>query len=77
MAYRKRVGFGFWFGFSIAVGPGLGLMKDVDISKIDLRDWGEIMNGLVNKWIDENPEKGVETAKELVKLVQEYDELRI
>jgi len=77
MEYRKRVGFGFWFGFSMAVGPGIGLMKDIDISKIDLRDWGQIMDGLVNKWIAENSDKGVETAEELVKLVREYDELRI
>lgn len=61
----------------MAVGPGIGLFKDLDISKVDLNDWADIMDDLVKKWIDENPVEGAKTAEELVKILQEYEELRI
>lgn len=35
------------------------------------------MDEVNNKWIDENPEKGKETAEQLVKLIQEYEELKL
>ncbi len=75
--YREKIGYGYWFGFMMNVGPGVALFKDIDISKIDMKDWPRIMDGLVNKWIDENPEKGKETAEDLVKLIEEYEQLKI
>lgn len=77
MDYRKKIGCGFWFGFIMAVGPGIALFKDLDISKVDLKDWADIMNDLVNKWIDEYPAEGAKTAEEIVKILQEYEELSL
>ncbi len=75
MDFRKNVGYGFWFGFEMAVGPGMGVYKDVDISQIDVKNWADVMEDLAKIWIDKNPEKVVQTAKELVKFVGEYESL--
>ncbi len=75
--FREKIGYGFWFGFVMSVGPGMAICKDLDMSTMDISKWPVIMDELVNKWIDENPEKGMETAEQLVKLVREYENLRI
>ncbi len=61
----------------MSVGPGMAICKDLDMSKIDVNDWPVLMDELVNKWIDEKPVKAMETAEQLVKLMREYENLRI
>ncbi len=75
--FRKRVGYGFWFGFEMTTGPGMALFKDMDMSTVKMEDWPVVMEQLINKWIDENPEKGKECAEELVNLVKEYEQLKL
>lgn len=35
------------------------------------------MDQMINKWIDEYPEKGNENAEELVKFIREHEKLKI
>ena len=63
----------------LTIGPGWSVFKDedMDISKIEMIDFGEIVDRLTNKWYDENPDKCRETAEDLVKFLEEYNELKL
>ncbi len=75
--FRRKVGYGFWFGFEMSIGPGMSIYQDIDVSNTNIKDWPVIVSQLINKWIDENPEKGEKTAKDIISLVQEYEQLKI
>jgi len=75
--FREKVGYGFSFALLVTMGPGPALFKDMDISNMKMEDWPVVMEKLMNKWIEENPEKGKETAEELVELIREYEQLKI
>lgn len=74
--FKKKLDYGFWLGFVMNMGPGMALMKDVDMSKVEMAQLPTLMDELINKWIEENPEKGKSTAEHLVKLFEEYDHLK-
>lgn len=54
------------------VGPGQDLMKTMDIDKQDITNVGEFWQQAITKWMEENPDKSVEMAEEIVGLVKEY-----
>lgn len=68
-------------GQIVAVGPGISAFKDKEmveethVSKMEMTNFGLIMDRMINKWLDKNPEKAVECANILVKLVNEYNRL--
>ncbi|CAL8123643.1 unnamed protein product [Orchesella dallaii] len=71
--YLKKLKFGFWFGFCVATDAGLAIMKDLDINEMgELKDYASQSEKLIQKWIEENPEKGLESARKIVGLVNEY-----
>lgn len=70
--FRKKMGYRLWLGYIMTIGPEMALRKDVDVSKIDAKDWPVGMEQMVNKWIDDNPEKGKKADEESNEVVKKY-----
>lgn len=51
------------------------MAEETHVSKMEMTNFGIIMDRMINKWLDKNAEKAVECAKILVKLVNEYNRL--
>lgn len=58
------------------VGPGQEIIKGMDIEKMDMVKIGEMYNIELQKWIDSNPEKCLNVAKEIVSMAKEYKKLQ-
>lgn len=51
------------------------MINDVDKEETSFDDWPAKFDNLVQRWIDQNPEKSEKCANELVALMKEYSEL--
>ncbi|CAL8123634.1 unnamed protein product [Orchesella dallaii] len=71
--YQKKLKFGFWFGFCLASDARMEAMKDIDITEMEgLTDFSSQTDKLIQKWVEKNPDKGLESARKIVGLVNEY-----
>lgn len=61
----------------MSVGPGLELVKDIDISKVELSDWVSTCEKLMQKWVAENPEDCKQMAEEVISMLVEYENLKL
>lgn len=59
------------------VGPGMEIMKTMDIEQNDLTKMADFWNTALQKWFDDNPDKGVSMAEEIVSLINEYNVLKL
>lgn len=79
MEYRKRFKLGFLMSLIVQYGPGMAIFKNTDMtnSNIDVSDWGGVAKKLADDWISKNPDAVETIAKEVVKVVREYNELNL
>ncbi|CAL8123631.1 unnamed protein product [Orchesella dallaii] len=78
LMFRKRLNYGFWFGVCFTFGPGLNVIKEIDMNAIgEVKNFAEVINTLIQKWIDNNPEQCAELASSFVELMEEHDELTL
>lgn len=76
LEYRKKFQFGFWWFLCASFGAGLAVLKEIDKTDLnDTDDWPVIFDRVVERWVEQNPDRGKAIAEELVKLVKEYNEL--
>ncbi|ODM93654.1 hypothetical protein Ocin01_13030 [Orchesella cincta] len=75
---RNKINYGFWIGMSLTNEAGITAFKNINMSELgSMENLSVEFNKQIQKWIDENPEKGKETAEELVKVLDEYSALLI
>lgn len=57
----------------------MAIFKNTDMtnSNIDVSDWGGVAKKLADDWISKNPDAVETIAKEVVKVVREYNELNL
>ncbi|CAL8097883.1 unnamed protein product [Orchesella dallaii] len=75
-AFRKRFKFGFWVGLALSAVPGYAVFKDVDTTDEKVGMVEQLEKAML-KWIEKNPVKVGEMARNLVKLLDEFKKFDI
>ncbi|CAL8123646.1 unnamed protein product [Orchesella dallaii] len=75
---RKKIDLGFWFAMGFTNEAGIAAFKEINMNEVgSMVNFSDEFDKWVQKWIEKNPQKVKETAEELVKLMEEYNELLI
>ncbi|CAL8117040.1 unnamed protein product [Orchesella dallaii] len=75
---RKKIDLGFWSSMGFTNEAITTANKEINMNELgDLENFAIECNKWIQKWINENPQKVKETDEEIVKLMDEYNELSI
>ncbi len=75
--FRDTFVHGFLIGLGYCTGMLSAVLGDADPSAIEFDKWASNCSKLVEKWIDDNPERNEENAKIIISVVEEYINLII
>ncbi len=72
---RETFVHGFLIGLGFCTGIGTAVLGEADPTSIDFDEWASNYTKLVEKWIEDNPEKNEENARILISVVEEHEKL--
>lgn len=73
--YRESFVHGFLIGLSFCTGIASAVLGDADPTGVDFDEWASNYTKLVEKWIEDNPERCEECAKILISVMEEHQNL--
>lgn len=53
------------------------VISQIDVDKIDMKDWGTIYMQKIQEWVEANPEASEKDAEKIAKMLMEYKELAL